>query len=337
MYKSKYEKYKAKYRKLQLHLQLQVGGSTSTLQKYYNELIDLYNNYQPIKPVPTIITYDDIFVGPFLLDEIKQTLNTQTLTCNKYNKLTFVTDNIDSNIIPLLIKRSLILSQFLNINKDFIVVYLDSNYTKELPKSNEIIDKENVNSGYSTNYYTVVYRREEAKKVLLHELLHQFEVDCGYTCYKQSQNHSFSYYKNKKNKNNILYNEALVETLATILNCMMTSIESNKDYIACINTEKVFIAKQVKQIMEHLNITKITDKIIANAAILEYYVMKAVILHNLDDFIVFLTNNNNSLFVYDRTQDKNKLYDKIMEYMHNVDWLQDINPSTNNSMRMTII
>lgn len=330
MYYTKYIKYKTKYLNLK---QKQIGGTNthSILQQYYNGLTDLYTNYT--EPEPTNYTknidYDNIFTGPFLLDEIKNNLKVKELISKKYNKLVFITDNINSPIYNTLVKRTLILSQFLNITKKVIVIYLDSNHIKQLPEPNKIINKENVNSGYSTNYYTVVYRREEAKKVLIHELLHQFEVDCGYTCAKQ--NNELDYY--------ILYNEALVETLATILNCMMTDIEEQtNNYIKCIENEKIFITKQVKQIMNHLKIINITDKIIAKASILEYYIMKSAILHNLDDFINFLITNNNNLFIYDRSQDKNKLYHKILEYTTSNKFkyiLKQTEPNNTKSMKMT--
>lgn len=335
MFYHKYIKYKSKYRKLQSSIPMG-GANNPILDKYYNLLKDQYDNYKIIDPVDTHIDCKEMFTGPFLLDEIKQNLSTQQLVCKKYNNLTFVTNNINSPIISILIKRAIILSNFLNITKEFIVVYLDTNYKKQLPTPSEIINKENVNSGYSTNYYTVVYRREEAPKVLLHELLHQFEVDCGYTCAKQT--HSLKYYKNKHTKNDILYNEALVESIATILNCMMTSIESNNNYIQCINTETQFITKQVKQIMNHLNITSIHDRITTKASIFEYYILKAAILHNLTDFINFLTQNNQHLFIYNRTNSKDDLYNKIMSYTTDFDQiLTTTRPHTNGSMRMTII
>ena len=332
MYKQKYFKYKSKY----LKLKYKQHGGNLTLEHYYQKLVQLYNTYEePLAQPDSIdLDYNDIFSGPFLSDKIK--IDTNKLIKTKYDNLIFVSEKKHPNLI----KYALIMSKFLNKQEQFIVIYLDSPEKKVLPKSNEIINRDNVNSGYSTSEFTVVFRKEEAPKVLIHELLHQFQVDCGYNCYKKS--HEFNYYEDPTNKRHLLYNESLVETIATILNCMLVSIQLNSNYLDCIKREQEFILGQAKQIIEYLNITNIfEDKIIASASILEYYLMKAATLNNLDDFISFLqlTCKNDNLFIFNRKNDQ-KLYNKLISYVKDPNFINLLDKTPKNdggSMRMTCV
>lgn len=334
MYYGKYKKYKSKYLQLKSN---QFGGSLDYLLEYYQKLQHLYSIYEePIgEAYNKQLDYNDILSGPFLSDKIK--IDTDKLIKTKYDNLIFVSEKKH----PSLIKRALILSKFLNITKQFIVVYLDSPEKKVLPKTNDIINRDNVNSGYSTKLFTVVFRREEAPKVLIHELLHQFQVDCGYNCYKES--HDFNYYEDNETRRELLYNETLVETLATILNCMMVSVEDgSNNYLDCIGKEKEFILGQGKKIMEYLNIKDIfEDKIVASASVLEYYLMKAATLVNLNDFLTFLltASKHSNIFIFDRKYDE-KLYNKLMSYVKDSEFIRLLNKTSSElsgSMRMTCV
>lgn len=281
----------------------------------------------PIPPFPKT-KLNEIFSGPFLLKEIKANyLN--NLVYLHFNKTTFITNSsAPPKLVAKLIKRTVILTSYYNIKKPIIVIFLDTPFKKTF---NKIIDRTNVNSGYSTASYTVVFRREEAGKVLIHELLHQFEVDCGYFCYSPKIN-PFQYYNSSNTRKPLLINEALVETTATIINAHLKGLEEGLLYETLIKEETIYITKKSIQILQNYGITNMkelfTKPIISDASILEYYIMKAVLLHNLDSFMT-------DWYRFKKGEDKGKaFYDYCIGVIKRTD-LFIYGVSSESGMRMT--
>ena len=68
-----------------------------------------------------------------------------------------------------------------NNKKKIINIYLIlTEFEKKLPTKNEVLNPVHINSGFSHLYYNyiLIWRLEEFEKVIFHELIHLFDMDC---------------------------------------------------------------------------------------------------------------------------------------------------------------
>lgn len=170
-----------------------------------------------------------------------------------------------------------------NVN---IVIY-DILLKKRLPAKKMAITTEHINSGYcyinsdSKNTNIVVYRREEAYKVLIHELLHFFNTfPYDHDIQKCFEKHFSSV------SNTINVNEALVELNALCLNCRIIANLTNNPYMKLLNEEFVFSTKQVRKLLAQQNVkfeNIIQNKFVWNekTPAFSYFVLKHIFLANM--------------------------------------------------------
>jgi hypothetical protein len=135
------------------------------------------------------------------------------------------------------------------ITKINIVVY-DIPMKKELPLKKEYIEPKHINSGYCFPYSTVndtnivIFRREEFYKVLIHELLHFFNI------IPYNQDLQTEYAKKFSSVPSININEAIVELHAIHINCEIISKIKNKSFEQLIEFEYDFSITQCKKLLK---------------------------------------------------------------------------------------
>ena len=159
------------------------------------------------------------------------------------------------------------------------------------------LDAFNVNSGFTVRDYAsgistiVVYREEEVIKVLMHELLHAFDIDCKTS--NNSDDLMFARLFEKDTKINI--NETFTDLYACLMNICYTSvIMSNaigntdiKDiYMTLLMYESIHIMKVGARVLgvvrgQRREATHITA----------YYILKAMGWLLLDEFVVYLISH----------------------------------------------
>lgn len=126
----------------------------------------------------------------------------------------------------------------------------------------------NVNNGFTTIDSDIqrssicIYRKEEAMKVFIHELIHAFRKDLRVSC-------------------NTLLNEGYTETLASLLNVCLVACTKNRDYSSLLQKEMTFFVKKRNIVCQHINnIDKgLQDNVIA------YYILKEYLFRNIEKFI----------------------------------------------------
>ena len=194
--------------------------------------------------------------------------------------------------LQLFLKKFLQLHQEMYPNKNIIkkqvnIVIYDILLKKRLPAKKMAITTEHINSGYcyinsdSKNTNIVVYRREEAYKVLIHELLHFFNT----FPYDHDIQKGFSKHFSSVS-NTIDVNEALVELNALCLNCRIIANLTNKPYMKLLNEEFVFSTKQVRKLLAQQNVkfeNIIQNKFVWNekTPAFSYFVLKHIFLANM--------------------------------------------------------
>ncbi|ADO67348.1 hypothetical protein crov314 [Cafeteria roenbergensis virus] len=180
----------------------------------------------------------------------------------------------------------------------------------------EIISPININSGFTYNNNIIIFREEEWKKVLIHELIHVYGID----------NYQFEVIP-FINGLDMKY-EALTEYIALIIHSQLISFISKTNFKTIIIDEIIFNIIQSNKILNHWKINKWNDfkkkKIIVKSSPFSYFIFKTELLINyskhkylLEQFIlpeVNLTNLSNLLLIPYNLNDNNlrmTLYDII--------------------------
>jgi hypothetical protein len=197
-------------------------------------------------------------------------------------------------------KCRIILNEFIEIIKKYpkidrrkinIIVY-DIPKKKQLPAKKQYIESKHINSGYcyptstSDDINIVIYRREEFYKVLIHELLHFFDI------IPYNQELQTLYANMFSSVPNINVNEAIVELYAIHINCEIISRLKNKDLKKLLEIEYNFSITQCKKLLKQqdvdiFDIVKNTFSWTENTNAFSYFILKHIFLH----FVLNKTTN----------------------------------------------
>jgi len=388
-YKSLYNQYKTDYKQTKY---IQLGGSklSNLSLSFYNntknakmsfdsnqinhiyeknnygqiirDLIELYKKYQNINIETSPFSLSDAnklfkLNGTIFID--KEIYDSEIKT-NKFHQITNLNDHFKYFVYAgefnkMFLLRSLVFVSYFKF-KNFkpSICYIPTSFKKEIPTDKNYIDIINVNSGYAITYdFSVIFRNEEAKKVLLHELIHQYEYDQ----YNETDSHEFKYHnENKTKKISLLLNESLTEILGLIYNIIFCIAEigmhknlSDSEIKNMFNLfyiiELKFSLCQVAKLLHFYKIDNITklihSPINTTTAILEYYVFKTVILYNIKEYHHTFTN---SLIInVKRKYNMKEFYNFIKNKLYDNNFINDVSYSQNNrclatnTLRMTTI
>jgi hypothetical protein len=200
-----------------------------------------------------------------------------------------------------------------------IYIYLTDPKKKLPEKVHDVIDKINVNTGFTTSCSResniVIYRKEEWFKVFIHETIHNFGLD-------------FSEMDNSNTKAFILnifpisskvkLYETYTDFWARTVNCMFCSfynlVENDdimnktrfiEDCYQFVNTERVFSYFQVEKILTFMKLdykelyeddfeSQVKRFVLykENTSVLAYYILCSVLFNKFNDFIEWCAKNN---------------------------------------------
>lgn len=165
---------------------------------------------------------------------------------------------IDFRLYARVCKRILCCVRMNGVKDRLVYWLLPSNAKRMLPKAGCEVTPVHINGGYTyPSLKTVfIYRSEEAPKVLLHETIHNTNMDnqhwdpsdlaelyqlfnieqkgCPYQC-----------------KTNILPNEAIVEFWAELYQCLFIAYEYNIPFETLIQKEQQFALQQAHKLLVH--------------------------------------------------------------------------------------
>lgn len=171
-------------------------------------------------------------------------------------------DKIDKwkDLLKLLYWRVNFIRKIANNQKPLVIWIYPSDYKKQLPK-NKVITPDDINSGSTTTYIGTnengiiyIWRKEEILKVLLHELIHSFNMD----------------------KNDPEPKEAYVELRALKANIILELLERQlplKNANTLYSYEQIFSVEQSKKISNYSG---------KNTNIKAYINEKGRLLHNMN-------------------------------------------------------
>jgi len=230
-----------------------------------------------------------------------------------------------------------------NLKYPLIRIYMLED-KKELPRFNNynnqtLFTNHNVNSGLTQpDSNIVIFRKEELLKVLLHECIHYYKI---VNCTVDTINKSFKI----DSKKNHAINETITEILANVFNTIIISQNYN-EYLNNIEIEKNFIFDQAGKILKHCKYEDWNNycsddnkdiKIIETTNMHAYFILRALLFNNLNDFLNKLNFSNVNPI------DKGKcieIINNIDEIKTNDSFIKKINEHinkniTNTTLRMT--
>ena len=215
-------------------------------------------------------------------------------------------------------------------------------------ENNENIDMLNVNTGYSTigcinNSSLVLFRQEEWYKVLIHELMHNLNLDFA-NIFREKYKFILkdNFYINSKYDLTETYCEFWARQLNLIIYSYLKTANKNifdnfyKIYSFALKKEVKFSLQQANKLSETIYLSYYNEK----TNVFCYYILTSVLMYYSNDFIKWCKNNNNSLinFKKDNTNIINFIKFIINKY-YSKDYILDLQKSNNNNktMKMTII
>lgn len=248
------------------------------------------------------------------------------------------------NIIVSFIKSlNRIINNSENSSYTVNILYISSK--KQFPPKGEILSADNINSGCTYGNSSIcIWRSEELYKVLLHELIHLFNLD--FTMKTENDTELLEtvnslFHIEGSNVLNEAFTEILAITLHSILIGLILSFEK------VIYYEKLFTHLQIAKIIMHFNGTCFDDlfniTIKQTTSVLSYIIIKGILLNNYDKFINYLNEyylKNKQRYKKYRelllsllntsSLDKN-LIDKFIVYLNN-----NNNEFINSTFRMSV-
>ena len=229
----------------------------------------------------------------------------------------------------------------LDINID---IYM-TNFNKKINKS-IILGPKETNTGFtSPNYKLTIFRTEELQKVLIHELIHYLDLDLKYV-----NPNLISNYFNINPNNEIRLNEAYTEILALIINVSINSfLEKNKKNISLankmVNYELSFTFFQIGKILNHYKFNNSNEFFIKysndnrfkqNTSIFSYFIVKGILLYNLDHLLKNLDYiNNTNFFNYIVDNCNDNFIDLTNQYLKFI-YINKKNSNFYNNLRLSV-
>lgn len=283
---------------------------------------------------------------------------TYKVTCNinSINVIIYYTfyERIDRNTILYYTNSILLVIYLLTINsykvcaKNIEINLYLTPFKKIAPDNfNSILGINEINSGYSSvgckkNTEIIIYRKEEWFKVLIHELMHNLNLDFAIVNIDESKEMLY----NLLNLN-IKYEitETYVETWARIINIAIaakikTDIfdEYTKQFKELLYKEIIFSLQQATKILKFVNNT---NNYRENTNAYAYYVFTSALLYDYHSFLDWCYSNNisNIFDIKKNSKTIKKFTELIISSLKNNGYQKAIscvyNLNSNNSLRMS--
>ena len=240
-----------------------------------------------------------------------------------------------------IIKVCSLYSKLKSIKSLNIYLYLTDNEKKIPTNPVLVLGPNNCNSAVTyacaKNGRLMIYRREEWKKVLIHELFHSLYLDFSGISYNNLKNNIKKIFDVQSD---FEISESYSEFWATILNSCFVSynlLDGVGDIDTfllftdfCIQLERIFSLFQMVKLLHFMGLRYTNlykqDKLSSgfrkilykeDTNVLCYYVIKTLLLFYNDDFLKWCTMNNNNIIRFDKTdQNLDNLY-KFIQQKHN--------------------
>jgi hypothetical protein len=341
------------------------------IKKYYSTGLNIKfvsnidQDNEKIRQIKNFINYESKFMSKKIRNSIKKyvyahKISTENIDIIYFSKKNDITTTQKRNIKQC-IYRICCIKKYINNDKDLTIAIYPTQFKKginKITKKIKPLDIDNVNSGLtyysnSKNGTIILWRTEEIKKVIIHELFHSLKVDYGLIIHEKVFD---AYMKDVFKLDQFIgINESYVETLACIFNTIFVVIEhqyAKSKILYYLNIEIFYCTRKMAQILNYYHFSSLHELMTTkvkyfkqNSNIFSYYILKTLILYNFDDILKKLINIDcidNNILIKTKTDCSEKYLDLIKAiYNTKVDiTIRNIienNDFINSSLRMTCI
>jgi len=277
---------------------------------------------------------------------IENTHSIATINTPQYSITTFLMGNIQLNSEIYDIEKRV--KQFIDWIKPDIdelpikIFWFPTHFKKTIPLDKKSLDVNEINSACTIHYgsvpssFIIIYRLEEAKKVLFHELIHLFSLDSDIPA--NLENIIREKYNLKMSLPCSLA-ETYAEFMGCLLNIFYLSNGDNDKFNTYLAIEQSFSLYQIYKILNFFQINNINDlnKLSSDTNLMTYYFLKTALIthHNINYFFYSLLKNRfkldeHHLAFFVKYLDNLRNIPKYLEYVKEL----NIDDTT---MRMTIV
>lgn len=285
------------------------------LYRFYNDLfshyvsninIEITTDITPnnnLKDIKEFIKYESTFMSKKIASTITKykhihQLRTRSIIIYYFSKRDKINKK-EVDDIKLCIYRIHCIKNYVNNHDTLQIAIYPTLFKKtinKITKKFRPLGIDNVNSGLTyyrgkENGTIILWRKEEIKKVIIHELLHALKVDYSLIMHgKLFEKYMMDLYKIDQF---IGINESYIETLACLFNIIFYVIEHNLNKKAVINFLKVelfYCCTKAAQILNYYNLNSLKDLIVSsnkyfhqNSNVFSYYIVKTLLLFNFNN------------------------------------------------------
>lgn len=222
--------------------------------------------------------YNSRYIGKNIKEEINKNYKSYYCELVEDNNYNFIISIDRGNLSAKIVNWIFYIKKLFRYDKTNIINLFLTDFKKELPDYWKVLDENEINSGMSSYRINIednkpvdtgiiyIWRKEELKKVLTHELIHSFHID----------------YKIKRLNNRLSINESFVE----FLTCFIKTINNSKDYDDFNKKYREELIYQKYKMKDIVGYYKKYDKDFSQKThIYEYYFIKSYMWYNIDDGI----------------------------------------------------
>jgi hypothetical protein len=179
-------------------------------------------------------------------------------------------------------------------------------FNKIIKYKGQLLTRNEINSGVCYKYknWVQIFRSEELLKVLIHELLHYYDLDINNTEWVDN------ILPINLPCNSLLLNEAITEAMAVILHTHYFCEVTKQDFKLLIKQEITYSKKMHDIILYHYNVKTFNDifNICQYTNVISYYIIKYILIEDIDDALKYL---------FDKTKIKKYIITKLINYFNN--------------------
>jgi len=316
---------------------------------------DLFNN------IPSEIR-SDIHTNYNTLHLTKYAIQSKTITYNIYNKTELSSGKLDNMIYKMNLWLSIAIEHANNkcSNELEIHIFL-TGHKKMLPENDKPTNTIHVNTALTSpcshHNRIYIYRREEWFKVFIHETFHCLGLDFSHMDTSESNktiNTIFS-----TNIPDIRLYESYCEIWAETFNLIfvaffLTPSKINYDYMFKLfqnmyNEELTFSIYQMVTILKKHNL-RYSDLVHSKKGLtyveytntFSYYILKSIIMFNMNDFITWCSKHNSNIINFTHSQENISKYCDFIEechaneeYLKTIKYIEEQNVFKLRTLRMT--
>jgi len=270
-------------------------------KKSHKQIIKQYNIDDQLKQLLLLINeyyFISLDIKLYCQNNINRVLSIKTDIFNLkiYYEFQLYTEDIIKiyNNINVIIKW---ISNLTKSNKRYLNIYIIlSPIKKYINHNDKILSPYNVNSGVSSTKDDIlcVWRYEDIYKVLIHELIHYYDLDIKY----DKRLNEILNVKLGQNNYPVLINESITELLALFYHTIFITYHINyynllSSFKKLLLYEIMFSWLQLYKISKHYNITSFNDYYKSNqfnqtSNVFSYYILKCFYTFNIFDNITNL-------------------------------------------------